>query len=86
MELLIYCLSVYFLFFLVNYSLIFDAFRKQIENRSPEWFKTLVSCPLCFCWWFSLVVCFFFTSISLVLFAAPVVNMFLDMIYHKLKK
>ena len=83
MELLVYVLILWFFFYLINYSLIFEAIRKAAMPALPQWMQTLLSCAFCAGFW-ATVALSLFTGFTPAIFAAPPCMLFVDLAYRKL--
>lgn len=83
MELLVYVLILWFFFYLINYSLIFEAIRKAAMPALPQWMQTLLSCAFCAGFW-ATVALSLFTGFTPAVFAAPPCMLFVDLVYRKL--
>ncbi len=84
-SLIIYSAGVWFAFYLLNYA--------EITSRPAKWLKTKLGakvgypleCPLCLCWWVSLVGFIVYPDWALwTCFAAPVIVLFIDLAYQRL--
>lgn len=87
-KLLMYCLEVWFVFYLINYA----GFSARVINAViPQWIAYPFHCSLCFTYWLTLIVGIglrYTTSCSIphsFLLTAPVVVMFIDLHYRKLR-
>jgi urea transporter len=83
MDLLIYVLAVWFVFYLVNHSLIFKKIRGAAMPALPNWLQTLIQCAICFTFWLTAALSLF-AGFSAVIFAAPPCVLFVDLAYRKL--
>lgn len=84
MNVLIYSISVWFFFYLFNYSDIAAKFRDWVVGHMAKPFDYLVQCAFC--------TTFYITALAAIKFpywyilVAPVINLFIDMSYRNLKK
>lgn len=83
MDLLPYVLVIWFFFYLINYSLIFEKLRKAAMPALPQWTQTLISCAFCAGFW-ATVAFSLFTGFTPAIFAAPPCMLFVDLVYRKL--
>ncbi len=84
--LLIYSLACYMVYHVVGQSDLLSKPRAWVLRTFPGWLTYPLSCSLCFTFWLTLMGNLFgFVQMDLVvLFAAPVVNMVLDLIVRAL--
>ena len=80
-----YVLAIFFTFFLLNYA--------EVTRVPANWLKGLLgpklgyplSCPLCYCFWLTLVLWYFSLDMEMWwLMVAPVLHLFVDSCYVKL--
>lgn len=87
MTLLTYSLSVFFAFYLLNYSAVFSEVLRDLTTSLREWVTYPFQCAFCFTFWTTLALGFFvhdpipFTF----LFTAPVAVLFIDLAYRRLR-
>lgn len=82
---LIYSFTVWFAYYMLNHSELLQKVRVALFPALPLWLGNLLSCPLCFCWWFTSALCLFWFGFTPILLTAPVVTLFLDLAYLRLK-
>ncbi len=84
--LIIYSLATYMVYYVVGQSDLLAASRAWVSRKLPGWLIYPLGCSLCFAWWLTLVlgVLGFVALNVLTLFAAPVVNLVLDLIVKAL--
>ena len=83
MDFFAYICCVWFAFYMVNYSLIFEKLRKAAMPALPKWLQTLLQCAICFTFWITAALSLF-AGFSAVIFAAPPCALFVDLAYRKL--
>lgn len=83
--LLIYCLQLWFAFYIVNHSPI-------LEEQREIWFPRLgyavcysISCAFCFTFWSTLALQFIFPGLEAFVLAAPPIVLFINLIFERLK-
>jgi hypothetical protein len=85
MDIILYSLSVWFFIYIYKYSDIALPFKRFLEKKTPYYINYMPTCSFCFTFW---VTALFFMvdvySMQYVL-VCPVINLFLDLIYNKLK-
>lgn len=79
----IYVTSVWFFYYLINHSLIFQKLRRAAMPALPEWLQTMLQCSLCFAFWTTAALSLF-AGFSAAIFAAPPCALFMDLTYRKL--
>lgn len=82
--LLLYCLAVYFVFYLLNHAVMTEWLRKAIGPLAPRLLREMVSCGFCFTWWSTLALSLL-VGFNYFLLCAPPVVLFMDGIYRKLR-
>lgn len=82
--LLLYCLQVYFVYYLLNHATMFDKVRAAILPALPWWLRELIECPFCVGFWVTFVLSLLVGFSYLILCAPPVV-LFMDAAYCRLK-
>ncbi len=80
MNLIEYCLSVFFCFYLLNYSDILASVRVRLFAAVHENIKYALSCSLCCTFWVTLASIYWHPWYWLL--AAPVINLFAIRFYH----
>ena len=83
MKLLVYVLVLWFFFYLINYSVVFEKLREAAMPTLPQWIQTLLQCAFCAGFW-ATVAFSLFTGFSAAVFAAPPCMLFVDLAYRKL--
>ena len=83
--LLLYSTAVWFIFYMINHSELLQKVRAALFPALPKWLATLLACPICFCWWFTAALSFFWFGFTPMILTAPVVTLFLDLAYLRLK-
>ncbi len=83
---LLWCLATYFWFHVLSRADILNTPRAWVLRTLPNWLTYPLGCVFCFTWWVTLIVNVLgIVEVDLiVLFAAPVVNMALDLIVRAL--
>ena len=84
MSFLLYCLGVFFFYYVFNYSDIAIRCRTWVLDHVNEHIAYALSCALCFTWWVSATAWCFGTVPAAWMFAAPVVNLFLIKLFQRL--
>lgn len=85
-DIVLYSLVIWFFFWLYNHSYILEKFRDCINSKLPFLIKYGIGCSFCFTFWVTLFL-FIMTGLPLIfLFVAPVINLFIELIYQKLSK
>lgn len=85
MSLLIYSLSVWFFFYLYNHAEITRPTRDWIVPRLPSPAAYMVQCSFCSTFYVTLVGVILVAVPTSYLLVAPVVNLFVELLYRKLK-
>ena len=80
----LYSLNAFLLFYLLNHSKILSKPREWCGRSLPKWLRGAFSCSLCFTFWLSLSLMFLGAADLVHVTAAPVLVMFLNLIYLKL--
>jgi hypothetical protein len=83
--LLIYSLTVFFLFYLVNHADLFDKVRLAVIPSLPHWLSYPIQCAFCACFWITLSLWYFNLADLWLVFTAPPVTLLLNLIFLKLK-
>lgn len=83
MDFFLYCTAIWFFFYLINHSLIFQKVRLAAMPALPQWMQTMISCAFCLAFWITAALSLF-TGFSAVVFAAPPCVLFADLAYRKL--
>jgi hypothetical protein len=84
MSFILYCLGIYFWFYLFNYSDIAESIRSKVFNVMHPYITYALQCSYCYTFWITLVAfCLSLVPLSYI-FAAPVVNLFLFKILNNL--
>lgn len=85
MDIFIYSVSVWFFIYIYKYSDIAKLFRQYLEYKLSSTVSYALTCSFCFTFWFSLFL--FIINIYPIYYVliCPVINLFLDLIYNKLK-
>lgn len=83
MDLLIYVLVIWFFYYLINHSLIFEKLREAAMPALPQWMQTLISCAFCITFWITAALSLF-KGFTAAIFAAPPCVLFVDLAYRKL--
>lgn len=81
----IFGFSIFFFFYLINYSEIFEKLRNAIFPVIPEFLRKMLQCSFCFSFW-TMVVTSFFIGVSLLVLTIPVFTMFVDLLFKKLRQ
>lgn len=84
-ELVYLSLTLFFVFYMLNYSDILASLRAAVIPVLPKWISYPLSCALCFTFWTMGALCFFWLGFVPALFAAPPAVLFLDLVYQRLK-
>ena len=79
----LYVASVWFFFYLINHSLIFQKLRLAAMPVLPQWLQTMISCAFCLAFWTTIAISLF-TGFGAAVFAAPPCVLFADLTYRKL--
>lgn len=79
----LYVGSVWFFFYLINHSVIFQKLRLAAMPALPQWLQTVISCAFCLAFWVTAALSLF-AGFSVVIFAAPPCVLFTDLAYRKL--
>lgn len=85
-DFMLYCLFVWFWFFLINHAVLLMPLSGWLKDRLPGYVIYSLECPLCFAWWLSAACWSCLDLPGLYVFAAPVVNLFLGLIYDRLSE
>lgn len=82
----IYSVSVWFFFWLFNYSDICAKFKKKtlLFLNIYEKLSYLLQCPFCITFWVSVYLFIIGSIDSYFIFVAPVINLFVDLFYKNL--
>jgi hypothetical protein len=80
----LYCLSVYFVFYVFNCSDIAAQARAWAEARLPSSIVYVLNCALCFTWWITVVAAVFSLVPYTWAFAAPIANLITHKALEKL--
>jgi hypothetical protein len=76
-------LSLWAVFYLINYADILNKPRDFFKKFSPNWLKYLLSCALCFSFWALTAISLFVGFTPLILWT-PVVTLFVELGFRKL--
>lgn len=83
MDFFLYCAVIWFFYYLINHSLIFQKLRLAAMPALPQWLQTMISCSFCLAFWTTAALSLF-AGFSAVVFAAPPCVLFADLAYRKL--
>ena len=85
-SLIVFCLSVYFLFHVLSRSDLLNRPREWAYKTLPSWVTYVLGCAFCFTWWAALFASFIgaIPWAATYLFAAPVVNLLVDQVLQML--
>lgn len=84
-SLVTYSLHLWFLYYLLNHAELTKSVGVFLKESLGRVFGYPISCPACLAWWVSFAGCWLFDLVSVeALFAAPVVVLFIELIYRKL--
>lgn len=83
---LVYSLIVFSAFWVVNYSALLERIRLALFPALPRWLAYSLTCPVCFCFWTTGTICFFWWGYTPLIFTAPMTMLYLDLVYGKLTK
>lgn len=83
-DIFFYPLSVWFFFYLFNYSYLFESARNSVLRMLPTYGGYLLSCAFCTTFWLTAMATHVLPLSAWVIFSAPVTNLFLDLAYKKL--
>lgn len=78
-------IAIYFFFWVVNYASLIDGVRARVFPKLPQWLGFAITCPFCFTFWLTNFLCVFWLGYSVAVFVTPVIAMFLDLVYRRLK-
>lgn len=81
---LLYCLTVFFAFFLINHADVLSKPRNALAPLVPSWMKYPLKCALCFTFWTTSALSLFWGFTPVIFYAPPLV-MFMDLIFQRLK-
>ena len=81
----LYSLSLFFLFYLLNYGKLLSKPRAWCAKSLPAFVRYPFSCAFCFSWWIGLMSMVLGAGNALHVVAAPVLVMFLNLAYLKLQ-
>lgn len=81
----IFSFSIFFFFYLINYSEIFEKLRNAAYPAIPEILRKMLQCSFCFSFWIMIGLCFFIQA-SLMILIIPVFTMFVDLLFKKLRQ
>lgn len=86
MDFFLYCAAIWFFFYLINHSLIFQKLRLAAMPALPDWLRGMLECSFCCSFWFTCAICIFFTGFSLWIFSAPPCCLMFDLVFRRLNK
>lgn len=84
MSFLLYCLGVFFFYYVFNYSDIAARCRIWVLDHVNEQVTYALGCSLCWTWWVSVTGLILGLIPAAWIFAAPVVNLFLIKLFQRL--
>lgn len=79
-----YSLCIYFVYWLINYSGPVSFYFWSFANKLPDKLKYAISCVFCMTWWVSLAIVPFVGLSWWFILAAPVINLFINLLYLSL--
>ncbi len=82
---ILYCLWMFFAFYVVNHSPLTEEIREYWSKRLPYWMVYSLECAFCFTFWMGILICIIFDFPLCFAFAAPPVTLFMNLIFKRLK-
>lgn len=86
MNLVLYSLFMWFWFFVFNHAILLMPLTQAFKERLPGYLAYSLECPFCFTWWAGVAL----WSLGLLpdawVFTAPVINLFLSLVYDRLSE
>jgi hypothetical protein len=86
MDFLVYCAALFAIYYVLNHSEILAKVRAALAPAVPPWIRKLFSCSFCLSFWLTFGVWAITPTGFGIILAAPVVVMFLSLVYDKLSK
>jgi hypothetical protein len=84
MDIIGYSVFVWFFFYLWNYSYISSKVKDWTYSKLHKYIVYSLSCAFCFCFHTTLILSLFSVVGFEVVFIAPVISLFINLIYNKL--
>lgn len=84
MNLFEYCLSIFFVYFLINYAEITRPSISLLFKLLPNKVSYSLNCAFCLMFWISIICCVAGYIPVYWIFCAPVIHLVIDLIYTKL--